>query len=139
MMANPDTLVCFKCGTHLRDLPLPPGRTSQCPQCRADLHVCRMCRFYDTRYTSDCSHQRADKVLDKTRVNFCSHFRVRHRAYDPGGDQAKPEHRAALEALFSTQTGQRPEGGPAMTEAERSEARKASARKSLEDLFGGDE
>ena len=42
-------IVCWKCGASLADLSLPFGRRDECRACRAELHVCRMCRFYDTR------------------------------------------------------------------------------------------
>ena len=91
--------VCWKCGAALPDLSLPLSRTDECRACRAELHVCRLCRFYDTGKAKSCSEPIADEVQDKTRANFCGYFQAapgRFRARDGAGDQAK----AALESLF---------------------------------------
>ncbi|MCZ7596593.1 MAG: hypothetical protein M5U09_00875 [Gammaproteobacteria bacterium] len=135
MRNNPKSLVCWRCGVHLADIVVPVQRTAQCPQCRTDLHVCRMCRHYDTRYTSDCAHQLADKVQDKDRVNHCSHFRVRHRAYDAGEDRVVEVSRARLESLFGG-AGEPADDESAVTRAAVSRARKDDARRALDDLFG---
>ena len=41
-------LKCWKCGASLAELSLPLRRTDECRACRAELHVCLMCEFYDT-------------------------------------------------------------------------------------------
>lgn len=137
MFSNPKSLVCWHCGIHLADIPQPIGRTAQCPQCRRDLHVCRMCRHYDRRYTSACSHLFADKVKEKDRVNFCSHFRARHLAYDPGEDRVIEASRAGLESLFGKKTPPAPEPPP-NSRRESSQAAKDRARRALGELFGDD-
>ena len=92
-------LVCWKCGASLADLSLPLSRTDECRFCRAQLHVCRMCRFYDTSKAKSCAEPIADEVQDKTRSNFCGYLQAaggRFQAPDRAGDHAK----AALESLF---------------------------------------
>jgi predicted RNA-binding Zn-ribbon protein involved in translation (DUF1610 family) len=138
MFNNPDSLVCWRCGIHLRDIPLPVMSTAQCPQCRTDLHTCRMCRHYDTRYTSDCAHQLADKVQDKDRVNHCSYFRVRHHAYSRGEDRVNRQSRAQLEALFGG-GGEDDTGEEPATRAAVSQSKKDESRRALDDLFAGDD
>ena len=94
-----DSLVCWKCGAPLADLSLPLLRTEECRACRAELHVCRMCRFYDTSKAKSCSEPIADEVQDKQRANFCGYFLVAGGRFQPrngAADQAK----AALESLF---------------------------------------
>ena len=76
-------LVCWRCGGSLDDVPRPIRRLSRCPHCRNDLHVCRLCIHYTTRYIGECAHDRAERVLDKTAANFCSHFRPRADAHLP--------------------------------------------------------
>lgn len=96
MSAN---LVCWKCGASLAALTLPLSRTDSCRNCRAEFHVCRMCRFYDTRKAKSCAEPVADEVGDKERANFCGYFEVAAGRYVPkaaGTDTGK----AALEALF---------------------------------------
>ena len=67
-------LVCWKCGASLAALTLPLSRTDSCRNCRAEFHVCRMCRFYDTRKAKSCAEPVADEVGDKERANFCGYF-----------------------------------------------------------------
>ena len=93
------SLVCWKCGASLADLSLPLSRTDECRSCRAQLHVCRMCRFYDTSKAKSCAEPIADEVQDKTRSNFCGYLQAvggRFKAPDRAGDHAK----TALESLF---------------------------------------
>ena len=40
-------LACFRCGASLAALSLPLSRRDQCPDCSADLHVCKMCVYFD--------------------------------------------------------------------------------------------
>ena len=47
-------LVCWKCGASLDDEPLPLARTAECAVCNADLHVCRLCEWYDTAVAKAC-------------------------------------------------------------------------------------
>lgn len=92
-------LVCWKCGASLEALGLPFSRTDECRACRAELHVCRMCRFYDTSKAKYCAEPIADEVQDKTRSNFCGYFVAasdRFRPRDDAGERAK----SALESLF---------------------------------------
>ena len=95
----PGPLVCWKCGASLAALTLPLSRTDSCRACRAEVHVCRMCRFYDTRKAKSCAEPVADEVDDKERANFCGYFEAAAGRYVPraaGVDTGKD----ALEALF---------------------------------------
>lgn len=116
-----NTLVCWKCGADLEDLPQPLGRRAECPACGAELHVCRLCRHFDKAKAKQCREMAADEIKDKTRANFCEWFQARPGAYSdasgPGGN------RAALDSLF---------GGPPATGA------KSDARDELDKLFGKD-
>jgi hypothetical protein len=94
-----ETLVCWKCGASLADLSLPLSRTDECRACRAELHVCRMCRFYDTGKAKSCAEPIADEVQDKTRANFCGYFQAVGGRFKPGGG-AGDRALTALESLF---------------------------------------
>jgi hypothetical protein len=90
---------CWKCGAPLAELSLPVGRTDYCRACRAEVHVCRMCRFYDLSKAKQCAEPIADPVRDKERANFCGYFvpvSGRFRAPGPAADQALD----ALNSLF---------------------------------------
>ncbi len=94
-----EALVCWKCGNSLADLSLPFLRTEECRACRAELRVCRMCRFYDVSKANQCREPVADPVADKVRANFCGYFEPAAGRYRPG-NVAGDEARAALDALF---------------------------------------
>ena len=93
-------LHCWKCGASLADYSLPLRRTEECRSCRAELHVCRMCEFYDTGKAKHCREPIADEVKDKTAANFCDYFKATPRAWQPGAQSAADRARADLEALF---------------------------------------
>jgi hypothetical protein len=97
-MAN--DLVCWKCGASLATLTLPLRRLEECKQCRAELHVCRMCLDYDTSYAKHCREPTAEEVRDKTSANFCDHFKPRAGAYKAPDTAAISDAQAALARLF---------------------------------------
>jgi ribosome-binding protein aMBF1 (putative translation factor) len=93
-------LSCWKCGASLAELTLPLRRLDECPRCHAELHVCRMCVDYDTRVAKHCREPTAEEVSDKTRANFCDHFKPRSGAYTPPNTAEVDRVRAELEKLF---------------------------------------
>lgn len=93
------TLVCWKCGAALAALSLPLMRRDECPACRAELHVCRMCQDYDTSKAKHCREPTADEVTDKQHANFCGFYAPREGAYTPAGDAAAAA-KSELEKLF---------------------------------------
>ncbi len=93
-------LRCWKCGHSLEELSLPLRRLEECPACAAELHVCRMCEFYDTGVAKHCREPVADEVKDKIRANFCDYFKPTPQAYRPGDSSAAERARSELEALF---------------------------------------
>lgn len=127
------SLVCFKCGASLAELPLPFSRYAECPACRAEMHVCRMCAFYDTAVSKQCREPIAEEVKEKTRANFCGYFQPRPDAYAPGGAEREGAAQARLAALF----GEVPPDaeGTQSAPGEQTEAERAQAR--LEALLRG--
>jgi hypothetical protein len=92
-------LDCWKCGAPLADLTPPIGRAEYCRACRAEIHVCRMCRFYDTRKANQCAEPIAEPVQNKERANFCGYFEPVAGRFRPG-EAPTDDARAALEGLF---------------------------------------
>lgn len=119
-----DPLPCWRCGAPLGDEPLPLSRRAECRACRAELHVCRMCRDYDPAVAGRCREERAEEVSDKEHANFCDWFRPRPDAYQPHATTATDQARAQLEGLFG--------GGAAADQGAVDPAQAA-----LEKLFGG--
>ena len=94
------SLHCYRCGASLDALTLPLARLDECPQCGAQLHVCRMCTRFAPRLPKGCSEEDAPDVRDKKSANFCDYFKPNPSAYDPAGQNAEQAARAALDALF---------------------------------------
>lgn len=96
----PSELVCWKCGASLAALTLPLRRLDECPKCRAEVHVCRMCVDYDTRVAKHCREPTAEEVRDKEHANFCDFFKPRAGAYSAPNTTEVERSRAALDQLF---------------------------------------
>ena len=121
-------LKCWTCGGSLAEYSLPLRRIEECRACRAELHVCRMCEFYDTAKAKHCRETIADEVKDKQRANFCDYFKPREDAYSTKSTDAASKAQAELDSLFGA--GAKKADAP----AEPSAADKARAE--LEALFG---
>ena len=93
-------LSCWKCGFALADLSLPLRRLDECPKCRAELHVCKMCVDYDTRIAKHCREPTADEVSDKTHANFCDHFKPRAGAYTAPNNFSSSDLALSTSAMF---------------------------------------
>jgi ribosome-binding protein aMBF1 (putative translation factor) len=93
-------LVCWKCGASLAELTLPLRRLEECPRCRSELHVCRMCVDYDTRVAKHCREPTAEEVSDKVHANFCDHYKPRSAAFVPPNTGEVNKSLSELEKLF---------------------------------------
>ena len=120
-----NVLVCWKCGSSLKDVPVPFSRRAECPACHAELHVCRICHYYDPRVHGQCIEDRAEDVREKERANFCDYFKPRPNAF------VRPEYaktqaaKAKVDAMF----GAKPAGDDVRS-------KEAAARDNLDQLFG---
>jgi hypothetical protein len=93
-------LVCWKCGASLAHLSLPLPRLDICKACNAELHVCKLCEFYDLSKAKHCREPIAEEVRDKERANFCDYFKPRPGAYSNKQQTEAEQAKAQLEALF---------------------------------------
>ncbi len=135
-MSNP--LNCWKCGHVLDDMPMPLRRRDECPACGVDLHVCRMCEFYEPSVAKSCREPVAEDVTDKERANFCDYFRGRPGVGSAGGVGEAESARSQLEAMFGVETkgADRSSDSDAETLVDRKRAQADEARKKLDALFG---
>lgn len=133
-------LVCWKCGASLKNVPRPITRRSNCLACYAELHVCLMCKSYDTRYPNRCSDERADPPVHKDSANFCEFFKPKPDAFDAGGERASRKAEAELKALFGEDEGEAADGPqePSAEPEAAPETEEEKARRELEKLFGRD-
>lgn len=116
--------VCWRCG-HAIDVHVL-GRGDSCGGCDADLHVCRLCVYFNESVSRQCAEPIADEVQNKERANFCGYFKPRPGAYRAAGAEAE-RARAALDAFF---------GGTPAAAAEAGAADAEQARRKLAELFG---
>ena len=95
-----DALNCYRCGTSLDALTLPLSRLDECPDCAVQLHVCRMCVYFDPNVTKQCREDDAEEVKEKAHANFCDYFKPSPDAHDPSFASGDEQARAGLAALF---------------------------------------
>ena len=93
-------LQCWNCGAALAELSLPLRRLDECPKCRAELHVCKLCVDYDTGKAKHCREPIAEEVRDKEHANFCDYFKPRPGAYLSPNLEENARTRSALDELF---------------------------------------
>lgn len=75
------------------------GRKEECPACREDLHCCMNCKFYDQAAYNECAETQAERVLEKTRGNFCDYFSFQDGSSDSKNSQ-KSDTLKDLDSLF---------------------------------------
>lgn len=126
-------LVCWQCGASLAHLSLPLSRFDECRACRAALHVCRLCEFYDIGVAKHCREPIAEEVKDKERANFCDYFKPRPGAWSNRAQAESDKARTALNALFG---GSEPSKSASDATVQQPSAADR-ARAELEALFGG--
>ena len=124
-MSSETGLVCWKCGTSLAVLSIPFRRLEVCPECDSELHVCRMCMFYDPNSIDQCTQEDAEEVREKERANFCDYYKPRTGAYLARDTSQTDAAKDKLNALFGDSSG----GGSQSTESS------SSTGQELEDLF----
>jgi hypothetical protein len=135
-------LVCWKCGTSLADYTLPLRRLEECRKCGAELHVCKLCEWYDIAVAKHCREPIAEEVKDKEHANFCDYFKPRPGAYSDAGIAAATQAKSQLDALFGGSTSSAgpasPSPGPESAPAAAADVPSAAdrARAELEALFG---
>jgi len=96
-----EIISCFRCGESLEKLSLPLSRRDECPSCMVNVHVCRMCIYFDTNVPRQCLEDGAEEVLDKVKVNFCDWFKPSTTAFDPVMSARESQAKASLASLFS--------------------------------------
>jgi hypothetical protein len=95
-----ETLRCYRCGASLEALSLPLARLDECPSCTMQVHVCRMCVFFDPHVARQCREDDADEVKEKERANFCDYFKPSPDAHEPRFASAESKAKDQLAGLF---------------------------------------
>ena len=89
--------ICHKCRQEIKRESII-GRQELCPSCGADLRCCVNCAFYEPGAYNDCREPQAERVLDKTRSNFCDYFTFIDSGEKKGNKSAGAKDK--LEGLF---------------------------------------
>ena len=91
---------CFKCGKQI-DAPQRVLTRDTCPNCDADLHCCRNCRFYDPGKHNECAETQAEWVRDKEASNYCDYFQPNPVLLAKGpGSGKQDDARNSFDSLF---------------------------------------
>ena len=119
----PKDLLCWSCGQSASEHPTPMSTYAECSSCNAQLHVCRMCGYWDSQIRTGCKEERAEEIRDREKANFCEWFLPSTEVFDP--ERANQAHKAEqdLASLFGESSG--------TTQAEAND----SLVQSAEDLF----
>ena len=94
------SICCYRCGESLAALSLPFSRQDECPACSNYLHVCKMCKYFDSRVPRQCQEDGAEDVTEKDRLNFCDWYVPSEAAFDAGRKSDEEQAKSALDALF---------------------------------------
>jgi hypothetical protein len=92
--------VCHHCGRDIGPVERI-GRRDVCLHCRADLHCCLNCAFYDATRHNQCREPQAERQVDKQVGNFCEYFSFRQDRRPGGEAGARDRARERLAALFT--------------------------------------
>ena len=97
MMAFGEKMKCAACGAQA-----PPNITvaSSCPNCKADLHTCRQCTYFDPSARFECRKSITARIVNKNANNLCELFVARTVVERETSSGAPTDARAAFAKLF---------------------------------------
>ena len=97
MMAFGETVKCASCGAKA---PANITFESSCTNCRAELHTCRQCNYFDPSARFECSKPITTKIVNKNARNTCELFAPRTVVERQTSSGAPTDARAAFAKLF---------------------------------------
>lgn len=97
MMAFGETVKCANCGAKA---PTNITLVSSCPNCKADLHTCRQCTYFDPGARFQCSKPVTARIVNKQARNTCELFVPRTVVERQTSSGAPTDARAAFDKLF---------------------------------------
>lgn len=77
------------------------GRREECPVCKADIHCCLNCAFFDRTASKQCREPIAESAKDKQKANFCDYFTFAESA-ERSPESEIEKSRKALGDLFKS-------------------------------------
>src|SRR4030095_10462643 len=97
MMAFEEKIKCSACGAKA---PTNISLDSSCPTCKADLHTCRQCTYFDPGARFECSKPITARIVNKNARNTCELFAARIVVEKPPSSGPPSDARAAFAKLF---------------------------------------
>lgn len=98
MMAYGEAVKCSSCGAKVAT---SINAESTCPNCKADLHTCRQCSYFDPSARFECSSKLVTaRIVNKNGRNTCEVFAVRTVVERQTSSGAPNDARAAFAKLF---------------------------------------
>ena len=97
MMAFGEKLKCAACGA-----PASPNINldAACPKCKADLHTCRQCSYFDPGARFECNKPIPARIVNKNTRNTCELFTPRTVVERETSSGAPTDARQAFANLF---------------------------------------
>ena len=97
-----ETYRCSMCGASVA---MQIALDAQCPRCKADLHTCKQCTFFDSSVHFECTQPILDRVPRKNVRNQCNFFAAKKSVERETSSQTSapakpPTAREAFDALF---------------------------------------
>ena len=98
MMAFGEAVKCASCGVKA---PTNITFEASCTNCRAELHTCRQCTYFDPSAHFECSHKAiAKRIVNKNARNTCELFAPRTVVERQTSSGAPTDARQAFAKLF---------------------------------------
>ena len=97
MMAYGETVKCASCGAKVATA---IGGESSCSNCKAELHTCRQCTYFDPSARFECSKPITAKIVNKNARNTCELFTPRTVVERQTSSGPPNDARAAFAKLF---------------------------------------
>ena len=97
MMAFGEAVNCSSCGAKA---PKQITAESTCPNCRAELHTCRQCNYFDPSARFECSKTITARIVNKNARNTCELFAPRAVVQRQTSSGAPTDARQAFANLF---------------------------------------
>ena len=97
MMAFNEVVKCTSCGAKA---PSIINFESTCSKCRAELHTCRQCNYFDPGAHFECSKPISKRIVNKNARNTCEYFAPRTVVERETSSGAPSDARQAFKNLF---------------------------------------
>ena len=94
---------CSMCGGQLPPSLREVEPTSSCPKCKAPLHTCKNCVYFDPASRLECTQPIKERIGQKNERNDCQYFEARtavEKITTSSGERKPQDARQAFEDLF---------------------------------------